>query len=235
LHPASAEDDFLSVMNEHSNLTGVVIADGQFLVTESMRHLLQDEGSCVVTSVVTEKSELIRELSNEKVSLLIMDPYFTEIASMSELKDLRNKYPFLKMLIITNWLNKGDLYEMNGMGISNIILKSAGKDEILEAISATMTGKKYYSGEILEMLFNQGERKDPGDETGQLTNAEMEIVRLISEGLTTKEIASRKYISFHTVITHRKNIFRKLGVSSVSELLMHAIRAGWINLIEYHI
>ena len=78
-------------------------------------------------------------------------------------------------------------------------------------------------------------RKIPAEETGQLTDSEMEIVRLIAEGLTTKEIASRKYISFHTVITHRKNIFRKLGVSSVSELIMYAIKAGWINMIEYHI
>ena len=72
--------------------------------------------------------------------------------------------------------------------------------------------------------LNHNEKKSTGEETGQLTTSEMEIVRLIAEGLTTKEIASRKYISFHTVITHRKNIFRKLGVSSVSELIMYAIK-----------
>ncbi len=88
---------------------------------------------------------------------------------------------------------------------------------------------------MLDLLFEFNEKKGPGEESGQLTASEMEIVRLISEGLTTKEIASRKYISFHTVITHRKNIFRKLGVSSVSELIMYAIKSGWINIIEYHI
>jgi DNA-binding NarL/FixJ family response regulator len=88
---------------------------------------------------------------------------------------------------------------------------------------------------LLDLLFEISEKKSTGEETGQLTVSEMEIVKLIAEGLTTKEIASRKYISFHTVITHRKNIFRKLGVSSVSELIMYAIKSGWINLIEYHI
>ena len=115
------------------------------------------------------------------------------------------------------------------------MLKTAGREELFEALTATIKGKKYYSSELLEMLFELSEKKNSGEETGQLTSSELEIVRLISEGLTTKEIAARKYISFHTVITHRKNIFRKLGVSSVSELIMYALKAGWINLIEYHI
>jgi len=125
--------------------------------------------------------------------------------------------------------------ELNNLGINNIILKTAGREEILEALAATLKGKKYYSNELLDLLFDPGEKKSTNEETGQLTVSEMEIVRLIAEGLTTKEIAARKYISFHTVITHRKNIFRKLGVSSVSELIMYALKSGWINLIEYHI
>ena len=84
-------------------------------------------------------------------------------------------------------------------------------------------------------MFDPGEKQAHGSDNFQLTNAEIEIVRLISEGFTTKEIASRKFISFHTVISHRKNIFRKLGVTSVSELIMVAIRYGLINTIEYHI
>jgi DNA-binding CsgD family transcriptional regulator len=79
------------------------------------------------------------------------------------------------------------------------------------------------------------EKKFSSEETGQLTASEIEIVRLVAEGLTTKEIAIRKHISFHTVATHRKNIFRKLGVTNASELLMYAIKAGIIDTIEYHI
>jgi DNA-binding NarL/FixJ family response regulator len=58
---------------------------------------------------------------------------------------------------------------------------------------------------------------------------------MIAEGMTTKQIAASKSISFHTVMTHRKNIFRKLGVNSSSELIMFAIKAGWIDNIEYYI
>jgi DNA-binding CsgD family transcriptional regulator len=70
---------------------------------------------------------------------------------------------------------------------------------------------------------------------GRLTASEIEIVKLIASGLTAKEIALKRHISFHTVNTHRKNIFRKLGVSNSSELIMLAIKSGWIDNIEYYI
>jgi len=110
-----------------------------------------------------------------------------------------------------------------------------GKEELFEALEATLKAKKYFSNELLDLLFESTEKKNQADESGQLTISEIEIVRLIADGLTTKEIASRKFISFHTVISHRKNIFRKLGVTSISELIMYSIKAGWINTIEYHI
>ena len=188
-----------------------------------------------VSNVVMEKRELTRELANGDIALLIIDPSFIELSSFSELKEIINSYPHLQLLVITNGLTRNEMLELNNQGINDIILKTAGREEIFEALSATLKGKKYYSSELLDLLFDPGEKKNAGEETGQLTVSEMEIVRLISEGLTTKEIASRKYISFHTVITHRKNIFRKLGVSSVSELIMYALRTGWINIIEYHI
>jgi DNA-binding NarL/FixJ family response regulator len=123
---------------------------------------------------------------------------------------------------------------LNSIGITNIILKTADRKSC-QALDSTLKEKKYYSNELFDLLFESNEKKTTIEESGQLTNSEMEIVRLIAEGLTTKEIAARKFISFHTVITHRKNIFRKLGVSSVSELLMYSIKSGWINMIEYHI
>jgi len=222
-------------MNTVDNTIRVLIADSQFLITESLKYILQDDVRFQVSNVVMEKRELTRELANGDTALLIIDPSFIELSSFSELKEIINSYPHLKLLVITNGLARSEMLELNNQGINDILLKTAGKEEIFEALSATMKGKKYYSSELLDLLFDQGEKKNTGEETGQLTVSEMEIVRLISEGLTTKEIASRKFISFHTVITHRKNIFRKLGVSSVSELIMYALRTGWINIIEYHI
>ncbi|HBH84591.1 MAG: hypothetical protein A2X05_05755 [Bacteroidetes bacterium GWE2_41_25] len=213
----------------------VLIADSQFLITESLKRLLNDEGTYMAGTIATGKNEIIKSLTDNEVSVLIIDPSSIELNSNSEIKEIRENFPKLKIIVLTNSASKTELHELNSLGITNIILKTADKEEIFEALSAVVKGKKYYSNELLETLFEVNEKKNSGEETGQLTPSEMDIVRLIAEGLTTKEIASRKYISFHTVISHRKNIFRKLGVSSVSELLMYAIKSGWINMIEYHI
>ena len=213
----------------------VLISDSQYLITESLKLILQNDERFIVDKVVTEKEDLLEVLKLNSSLILIIDPSLTDIEGFADLKDLLSSFPDLKLLIITNSVSKKELYEYNSIGITNVILKTAGKDEISEALNSLINGKKYYSNELLDLLFDTGERKNSTEETSQLTNAEIEIVRLIAEGLTTKEIAARKFISFHTVISHRKNIFRKLGVTSISELIMFSIKAGLINTIEYNI
>ncbi len=115
------------------------------------------------------------------------------------------------------------------------MFKSSSESEILTAVDLTLQGKKFYGREVMEILLEKGEWKKAAQENASLTAAEIEIVRLIAEGMTTKEIASRKNVSFHTIMTHRKNIFRKARVNNASELVMFAIRAGIIDTIEYQI
>jgi DNA-binding NarL/FixJ family response regulator len=222
-------------MNSSQETSSVLIADSQFLITESLKYILQNEKKYSVTKVVTDKNELIKALKEKPVSLLIIDHSQIDLSGISELKEIRSSYPEMKVLIISNSISKTELFEFNSAGITAIILKIVDKEELFEAIDASLKGKKYYSGVLLDLLFENEEHKSPSNETVQLTGSELEIVKLISDGLTTKEIAARKFISFHTVISHRKNIFRKLGVTSVSELIMLAIKSGWINTIEYNI
>jgi DNA-binding NarL/FixJ family response regulator len=126
--------------------------------------------------------------------------------------------------------------ELNNIGIHNIIFKTADQEEILAALEATVKAKKFYSENVLKILFEFQERKKTSENIDeQLTCSEVGIIKLIADGYTTKEIASRKNISFHTVMSHRKNIFRKLGVNNISELLMHSVKSGLIGTIEYHI
>ena len=216
-------------------IKSIVIADNQFLIIESLVRILEKEGQCKVIRVVGNKYELVKALQQEKPVLLIVDYALLDFDNLSELTQIKNDFPETQLLMLTNSVSKSELLEMNSRGIKNIIYKTVDEEELFDAIHATLKGKKYYSAELLDMLFEATEKKSVIDETGQLTVTEIEIVRLIAEGLTTKDIAARKHISFHTVISHRKNIFRKIHVSSVSELIMYAIKAGWIDNIEYFI
>jgi DNA-binding NarL/FixJ family response regulator len=222
-------------MTKSVNPVRVLVADSQFLITESLKYLLLQNGKHEVSNVVSEKEEVIRILTNESISILIIDPFYTDFNEIADLKIVTVNFPFVKIIILVNSITRKELHELNSIGITNVVLKTAGQQDIFDSINSALAGKKYYSNELLDLIFDQNNSKGVTPDTGQLTASELEIVRLISEGLTTKEIAAKKFISFHTVISHRKNIFRKLGVKSVSELIMYGIKAGWITTIEYYI
>jgi len=213
----------------------IIIADTQFLITESLRNILQNELLYIVKEIVYTKSDLIRALSEPSVFLLILDFNLLDFDNFSELKKIVCEDSHIPVLILTNALTNSELADLNAIGIKNILLKTADKDEFVSAVEATLKGRKYYSTEVLDMLTEVYDKRNSVQEGNQLTKAETEIVKLIAEGFTTKEIATRKFNSYHTVMTHRKNIFRKLKVNSVSELIMFAIRSGIIDNIEYHI
>ncbi|MCA1744290.1 MAG: response regulator transcription factor [Bacteroidales bacterium] len=213
----------------------VIIADSQFLVTESLRQVLVASGEYEVLGVASYAYQLKALLAEAVPHLLITDYATVDYEGLEALKELMDTHPQMAILVLTNQVIKADLLELSKMGIKNIICKTTDKEELFMAISFALRNRKFFSEEVLEVLMDEPKRKGNGDDAHHLTTTETEVVKLIAEGKTTKEIAAQKSISFHTVMTHRKNIFRKLGVNSSSELIMYAIRAGWIDNIEYYI
>lgn len=217
-------------MNNHKRNISLVVADTQFLTNEALKSILSPLYQ--VVHLVSTKAGLMQYLQQEKISLVITDYTLFDFDSIDDLCEIRKHYPDMGIIILTNAITHIKIKELNDSGIKNIVLKTDDGDELFHAIEAALKGKKYYSGDVLDILL----KKDgPMEDASLLTTSEIEIVRLIAAGLSTKEIAVKKHISFHTVMTHRKNIFRKLSVSSSPELMMYAIKAGLIDNIEYHI
>ena len=217
-------------MTKNIRNISVVLADTQFLTTEALRALLSPLYQAFFT--VSTKAGLLQYLQKETISLIITDYTLFDFESISDLEELRKKHPEIGIVILTNSITNIKIKELNDAGIRNIVLKTDDREELFHVIEAALKGKKYYSGDVLDILLK---KEGPHEDASLLTSSEIEIVRMIGAGLSTKEIATKKHISFHTVMTHRKNIFRKLGVSSSPELLMYAIKAGLIDNIEYHI
>ena len=213
----------------------IVIADTQFLVIEALKSLFGNDKRFQIIEIVSSQYELYKVLERESCQLLITDFAMIDFGSIDDLQKTKQKFPALSILVLTNAINKAEFTDLSKIGIKNIIYKTAERNEILSAVDAALKGKKYFAEEILDMILELGEIRSVPEEPAHLTSSEIEIVRLISGGLTTKEIANQKNISFHTVNTHRKNIFRKMGVTNASELIIQAIKAGWIDNIEYYI
>ncbi|MEI6137694.1 MAG: response regulator transcription factor [Mariniphaga sp.] len=218
-----------------NKIYNVIIADSQFLVVETLRSLIDKDEKYTLAGIAGTYEELLKILTKNSNGLLITDIATIDYNGLDDLKTIREKYPNLVMLILTNSLNKADFSGLSRLGIKNIIYKNVDRDELFSAIEATLKCKKYYSEEIIDAFLDTGESKFNVEETKNMTVSEIEIVKMIANGLTTKEIAVKRNISHHTVNTHRKNIFRKLEVTNASELIILAIKSGWIDNIEYYI
>lgn len=216
-------------------INNIVIADSQYLIVEALTSLIKEDERYNLAGIAGTQNDLYNILETVQSGLLITDFSNIDFDGTNDLKKIKQKYPQILILILTNSISKPEFNGFTKLGINNIIYKTADKNELISAIDATLRCKKCYSDEILDWFLDpEGNKYIPGD-LKHLTVSESEIVKLIANGLTTKEIASKRNISHHTVNTHRKNIFKKMEVSNASELIIHAIKAGWIDNIEYYI
>lgn len=216
-------------------LINYAIADSQTLIAEGLKAVLKRDERFQLAGICSNTDDLKILLNTNTIDLLITDFAMLDYGGFVQIKNIKDQYPKLSLLILTNQINRNELNELTKIGIKNIINKNTDADDLFAAIDSALKKKKYYSGEILDLMLEINADRITPETTYQLTNAEVEIVKAIATGLTTKEIALQKNVSFHTVMSHRKNIFRKLGIGNAPELLMYAMRAGIIDTIEYHI
>ena len=215
----------------------VLVADNQSftrigitaILTGYLNHLL-------VLDYAKSKEELFGKLATNQSHVLIIDYDLLDLNNINDLADIRKISPCMGVLVITHNQTPDDIIKVLDCGITNYILKTCDEHELIEAFNATMNSRKYFSSQVLDVLLEKKNIiRNVHNNNGRLTHSEIEIVKMITQGLTTKEIASQRKLSYHTIITHRKNIFRKLGISNSSELIMYAMRTGIIDSTEYYI
>lgn len=214
----------------------IIIADSQYLATASLSLLIEQTPGYLFkgkTDHVYGLKDILKK--NPETRLLVTDFFLVDFKGFDDLAKILASHPELKVLILTHSVKHSDVSEFKKIGIKNILYKTAGREEILQAMQYTLKDKKFYSDEIVDMLIEGNASRQEMLTSSHLTPAEIEITKLIASGMTTRKIADQKHKSFHTIMAHRKNIFRKLNINSTSELVMYAIKAGLIDNIEYYI
>ena len=175
-----------------SKIDNVIIADSQYFVVEAVKKLVQEDKRYLLSGVVNSKDELLHLLGKIRNGLLIIDTNTIDYEGPDDLKLIRDACPQIKILVLTNFISKTDFLTLIKSGIKNIVYKNIGREELFSAIQATLKDKKYYSGEIIDLYLDVNEVRFPVEESKNLTPSEVEIVRMIADGLTTKEIANKK-------------------------------------------
>ncbi len=207
-------------------MISTVIADPAYLVREGFKTIIKSSQKITLIGEITKKEELQPKLKSLKPDILVIDADFTDFLEVEELSIIMKSFPNTRVLAISDYHKKEIILKIISIGVLGYLTKECQKDEILSAIESVSKGEKFFCSKILDIILNDklNETKDDSE----LTEREIEIVRLIAEKYSNQEIAEKLFISIHTVYTHRKNIMKKLKLKSPVELILYAIDSGII-------
>ena len=211
----------------------ILLADKQDITRAGLSYVIQQLGKDVETKFTEDKAELMLALREDEDSLVILNYTLFDINDADELLILNQRFPETRWLLFSEDLSADFVRVLIASSMQfSILLKESPMMEIKEAIRYCMSGNRFICQRMTEVLLAPSHDKE---EKVNLTKTETEILKDIALGMTTKEIAEKRFSSFHTVNTHRKNIFRKLGVNNVHEATKYALRAGLVDSAEYYI
>lgn len=210
----------------------IILADNQDITRAGLLYVIQKLNNTTVQTV-SNKAELLNALNEHPKSVLVLDYTLFDINDKDELMVIGTRFSDAMLILFSEDLSIDFVREMTGSStMVSILLKESPMDEIISCLKHAANGQRFICQRTAEMLLNPEPKTV---ERVKLTKTETEVLKDIAMGLTTKEIAAKRFSSFHTINTHRKNIFRKLGVNSIHEATVYALRAGLVDSAEYYI
>lgn len=205
----------------------VVIADSQYLIRLGLRHLFEGQSRINVVDDVTKSDELMEAVTQYKPDVVIFDHDKPSHFKMEDISAVKKISPQTNFLIISSDDKKESIFRVLQEGSLSFLTKECDEEEIISAVIATSKGEKFLCNKVIDVILDK--HVTPDEQTcapTNLTARELEIVQLTAQGLSAGKVADQLFLSPHTVYTHRKNIMKKLGVNSASELIVYAINNG---------
>lgn len=202
----------------------ILLVDDHSMVIEGMKAILAQIPGVQVKATAADAAAAMAALKENAVSIVFVDVNLPDISGIDLCSKIKKEFPLVQVLALSTFRQRSYVSQMIANGANGYLLKSAGKEEISQAISDVMTGKMFFSAGInstkAEIL--------PEDNIPTLTRREKEILKMIAEGLTTNEIAQKIFVSPYTVETHRKNLLSKFEVSNTALLIKTAVQFGML-------
>ena len=197
------------------------MVDDHQMVLDGLMSLLQHYPQINICGCSNNPMDVLEQIKLLKIDILVTDIQMPGLSGVELTKLVKASFPHIKVVCISMLGNKFVISEMIKAGISGFILKSTGKEELINAITQVYEGNNYFSQDITKEMMNTfGDHS----EASRLTNREREIIKLIEKEFSNKQIADQLFISERTVETHRKNIFRKTGTQNIVGLIKYAYR-----------
>ena len=217
-------------------MRNVILADNQDISIAGWYYLFQGIADGQVIAEATDKKDLISLLVSYPNTLVILDYTLFDFESVNELVILQARFENADWILFSDELSDEFMRTLlyNTQSFS-VLMKDSSKDEILSALKEALKGNRFICNHVSNILLDNNRNIQNQGFKNLLTATEQEILKEMALGKTTKEIASKRHVSVHTIMTHRKNIFRKIEVNNVHEATKYAMRAGIVDMAEYYI
>jgi DNA-binding NarL/FixJ family response regulator len=212
------------------NKIRLAIIDDHAVVIDGLKTMLNACAHLEVVYATQSGKELLAQLEDVRPDVLLMDIQMPEINGIDLCKQLLRQFPVLKIIAFSSFDDSNYVKQLFRGGAKGYLLKNSDKDTIVKAIETVMQGEEYMDEAIKKIIVQEsltGQRRSIFEVP--LTKREIEILKLIAEGLSSQEIADKLFISLRTVETHRLNINQKLDVKNTAGLVKEALRRGLIE------
>jgi DNA-binding NarL/FixJ family response regulator len=211
-------------------VTRILIADDHAIVRSGLRRVLDSKPDLEVVAEAADGAEAVEKSLDRDVHLAILDVSMPRMTGIQAAAELQKRKPELKILMLSMHDSEQFLFESLKAGASGYVLKSGADTDIVDACRAAMRGESYlYPSAVTTLVRDYVDRDGDDQQFDVLTPREVEVLKLIAEANTSKEIAEKLFISLKTVDRHRQNILDKLGMRDRVELTRYAIRRGLIQ------
>ena len=211
-----------------------ILADNQELTRLALETLIKQANVDNEVFKTTDKSGIISLLREHSDATVVLDYTLLDFSGEEQLLIIAERFTEARWIIISEELTPTFMRRMIFSSHRfSILFKDSTQWEVTEALRTAAEGGRYVAQRVMETIITDEQTKTQVPDL--LTATETEIVKAIAQGKTIKEIAAERFLSIHTITTHRKNIFRKLGVNTAHEVVKYALRAGLVDSEEFYI
>lgn len=201
----------------------VLIADDHQLVVDGLKHFVNSDPRFEVVGEANNGQDAVLYTKALSPQMVMMDIDMPIMSGIQALTQIKNESPIVKVLIISMHYEKPVIKKVMNLGADGYLVKNASQSEVINTLESIINGEKQFPKDLLNEI--QSTVTSPlanSEDLSQLTDREIEIIRLVAQGLSNKEIGEKLFISHRTVDTHRTNLMKKLSVNNVAGLIRFA-------------
>jgi two-component system response regulator NreC len=211
----------------------ILLADDHTVIRRGLRLVLERQPGFQVIGEAADGRETVALAEAHQPDVIVLDLSMPNLSGIEAARQICSKLPHTAIVTLSMHSDEGYVLRALKAGVRGYLLKDSGEDDLINAIKAVNQGKAFFSPSISKMLIEdyvrQMKQRDVDDSYELLTPREREILQLLAEGKSNKDISTLLNLSLHTVETHRSNILEKLNLHSMPELILYAVRKGVIS------